>query len=70
MTKSQREAYKQFEQAMLIEINDNPSIDAGYEDAALGKELYRIVMQEFLRRLQQRVSRSDRPATGKSQMAG
>jgi glutathione synthase/RimK-type ligase-like ATP-grasp enzyme len=55
---------------MVIEINDNPSIDAGYEDAALGKELYRIVMQEFLRRLQQRVSRSDRPATGKSQTAG
>ena len=55
---------------MVIEVNDNPSVDAGYEDAALGKELYRIVMQEFLRRLQQRVSRSDRPAPSKSQTAG
>ena len=35
-------------------------------DSPMGRQ----VLQEFLRRLQQRVSRSDRPATGKSQMAG
>ena len=58
------------ERTMVIEVNDNPSVDAGYEDAALGKELYRIVMQEFLRRLEQRVSRSGPRATARSQAAG
>ncbi len=39
------------ERAVIIEINDNPSIDAGVEDAYLGDELYRIVMSDFVRRL-------------------
>lgn len=38
--------------AVVIEVNDNPSIDRGVEDKFLGDELYRIVMQEFLRRLE------------------
>ena len=38
-------------QPLIIEINDNPSIDAGYEDSYLGDELYRIIMDEFARRL-------------------
>lgn len=38
----------------VIEVNDNPSIDAGVEDKYLGKELYSIVMQEFANRLEQR----------------
>ncbi|MFZ5799240.1 MAG: RimK family alpha-L-glutamate ligase [Desulfobulbus sp.] len=38
----------------IIEINDNPNIDAGYEDRALGDELYRKVMEVFLRRLDTR----------------
>jgi glutathione synthase/RimK-type ligase-like ATP-grasp enzyme len=58
------------DRTMVIEVNDNPSVDAGYEDAALGKELYRIVMQEFLRRLEQRVSRSGPRPTARSQAAG
>jgi glutathione synthase/RimK-type ligase-like ATP-grasp enzyme len=37
--------------AVVIEVNDNPSIDRGVEDAYLGDELYRIVMGEFVRRL-------------------
>jgi glutathione synthase/RimK-type ligase-like ATP-grasp enzyme len=36
----------------VIEVNDNPNIDAGVEDAYLGEDLYRRVMQEFLRRLE------------------
>ncbi len=36
---------------LVIEVNDNPSIDAGYEDAYLGDELYRIILSEFIRRL-------------------
>ena len=35
----------------VIEINDNPNIDAGIEDAVLKDDLYRIVLQEFVSRL-------------------
>ncbi len=38
----------------VIEVNDNPSIDAGVEDMVLGDALYRRIMAEFVRRLEQR----------------
>lgn len=38
----------------VIEVNDNPSIDAGVEDEYLGKELYDQVMAVFAARLEQR----------------
>lgn len=38
--------------AYVIEINDNPSIEAGVEDAFLGKELYLKIMQTILQRIQ------------------
>ncbi|MGA8278306.1 MAG: RimK family protein [Rhodanobacteraceae bacterium] len=38
----------------VIEVNDNPSIDAGVEDAYLGADLYRRIMQEFLRRMERK----------------
>lgn len=38
----------------VIEINDNPSLDLGVEDLKLKDELYRIIMREFLRRLEER----------------
>lgn len=41
----------------VIEINDNPSLDAGVEDARLKDEFYRIIMREFLRRLESRNGR-------------
>ena len=37
---------------VVIEVNDNPSIDAGVEDVYLGEDLYLRIMQEFLRRLE------------------
>jgi glutathione synthase/RimK-type ligase-like ATP-grasp enzyme len=37
--------------AYVIEVNDNPSIDAGYEDALLGDGLYRRIMADLRRRL-------------------
>ncbi len=40
--------------AYVLEVNDNPSIDHGVEDAYLGEELYMQVMSEFLRRLERR----------------
>lgn len=36
---------------VVIEVNDNPSIDAGIEDAELGEALYDQVMAEFARRV-------------------
>jgi glutathione synthase/RimK-type ligase-like ATP-grasp enzyme len=38
--------------ALVIEVNDNPNLDAGYEDAVLGDELYLAVMRHFLKRLE------------------
>ncbi|HJP98720.1 MAG TPA: RimK family protein [Rhodanobacteraceae bacterium] len=40
------------DRTVLIEVNDNPSIDAGVEDGALGGELYRSIMAELLRRME------------------
>jgi glutathione synthase/RimK-type ligase-like ATP-grasp enzyme len=39
---------------VVIEINDNPSVDAGYEDRVLKDELYERVMRSFLDRLEAR----------------
>ncbi len=38
----------------VIEVNDNPSIEAGVEDKILKDELYQIIMKEFIRRLDMR----------------
>jgi glutathione synthase/RimK-type ligase-like ATP-grasp enzyme len=37
---------------VVIEVNDNPSIDAGYEDKLLGMELYDRIMAEFAKRIE------------------
>lgn len=41
-------------EALVIEVNDNPSLDWGIEDAFLGAELYDTVMAEFAARLRAR----------------
>lgn len=41
---------------VVIEVNDNPSLDAGYEDEYLGDELYRTILEEFVRRLERKRS--------------
>jgi glutathione synthase/RimK-type ligase-like ATP-grasp enzyme len=38
------------EQPIIIEINDNPSIEHGIEDKIMGNELYRIILREFTNR--------------------
>jgi len=38
----------------VIEVNDNPNIDAGVEDSALRDELYLRIMRVILRRIEQR----------------
>ncbi len=37
--------------AYVIEINDNPNIDAGIEDKMLGEDLYLLIMNDFLKRM-------------------
>ena len=39
---------------IVIEVNDNPSLESGYEDKVLGDELYLRIMQSFLRRIEER----------------
>jgi glutathione synthase/RimK-type ligase-like ATP-grasp enzyme len=51
----------------VIEINDNPSIDNGVEDAVLKDELYRMILKELLRRadepaMQRQAAPERRPA--------
>ncbi len=41
----------------VIEVNDNPNLDAGVEDVYLKDELYQRVMAEFVRRLDARRNR-------------
>lgn len=39
----------------VVEVNDNPNIDAGVEDAVLKDELYRAVIGSLVRRLEKRM---------------
>ncbi|MCA9299865.1 MAG: RimK family protein [Phycisphaerales bacterium] len=39
---------------LVIEVNDNPNLDAGVEDVILGDDLYLRLMQHFVRRLDTR----------------
>lgn len=61
----------------VIEINDNPNLDVGVEDAALGDGLYRLLLTHFLRQVEQRFSASrvvggldHQPALGLAVAAG
>ena len=38
----------------VIEVNDNPNIDAGMEDQILKDELYQTLMQSFIRRIEEK----------------
>jgi len=38
--------------AYVIEVNDNPNLDAGYEDAVLKDELYLKIMQSIYNRIE------------------
>jgi glutathione synthase/RimK-type ligase-like ATP-grasp enzyme len=42
------------DRVMVIEVNDNPNIEAGVEDKILGRELYRTIMQSFISRIERR----------------
>jgi glutathione synthase/RimK-type ligase-like ATP-grasp enzyme len=38
----------------VMEVNDNPNVDGGYEDKVLGKELYTRILGGLLRRIERR----------------
>jgi glutathione synthase/RimK-type ligase-like ATP-grasp enzyme len=40
------------DKVVVIEVNDNPNMDAGIEDAYLQDDLYSLVLEEFVRRLE------------------
>ncbi|ATJ81800.1 RimK family protein [Halomonas beimenensis] len=42
------------ERVLVIEVNDNPNVDAGIEDAVLGPALYERIMSVFLARMEAR----------------
>ncbi len=44
-------------QAYVIEVNDNPSIDAGYEDVLLKDSLYERIIEYFVAKLDRRKER-------------
>ncbi len=59
--------------AFVIEVNDNPNIDIGVEDAVLKDELYRAVLGELVRRLEKRMlpaAKDDAPTRTRLRLAG
>ncbi|MBS1146889.1 MAG: glutathione synthase/ribosomal protein modification enzyme (glutaminyl transferase), partial [Proteobacteria bacterium] len=42
----------------IIEVSDNPNVDAGNEDGVLKDALYREIMGSFVRRIEARKLRS------------
>jgi len=48
------------DKVVVMEVNDNPNLDAGCEDEVLGEELYLRVMESLLRRIEER-TRGGRP---------
>jgi len=44
---------------LVMEINDNPSVEVGYEDAHLKDELYLAIMRVFYERLERRGTREE-----------
>ncbi len=48
----------------VIEINDNPNVDAGIEDRVLGQELYDRIMRSLLERIEASKQRAEEEAAG------
>jgi glutathione synthase/RimK-type ligase-like ATP-grasp enzyme len=41
-------------QVVVMEVNDNPNVETGVEDGVLGADLYRLIMEEMVRRIELR----------------
>ncbi len=57
---------------LVMEVNDNPNIETGCEDAVLGNELYRAIMGWFRERLDARGAggTGDAPSAGSAERLG
>ncbi len=56
---------------MVIEVNDNPSIDAGIEDAVLGDGLYEAIIDELVARIERLKSPTqDRSRSARTSASG
>lgn len=42
----------------VIEVNDNPSVESGFEDSVIKDQLYKKVMEVFIKRVEQKKERS------------
>jgi glutathione synthase/RimK-type ligase-like ATP-grasp enzyme len=51
------------EGVFVIEINDNPSLERGVEDAVLKDDLYKTILREFVTRIENRTSGQSGPQT-------
>lgn len=49
------------ERFLVMEVNDNPNIDAGFEDKLLKEGLYLTIMREFRRRLDSNTAAAETP---------
>jgi hypothetical protein len=54
----------------VIEVNDNPNIDAGVEDAVLKDDLYRLILQDLIRRIEHRAQPPERVRNGAAAFPG
>ena len=57
-------------QVYVIEVNDNPNVDAGNEDAILGDALYREIAGVFMRRIGERAGSASGSAASAAAGAG
>jgi glutathione synthase/RimK-type ligase-like ATP-grasp enzyme len=48
---------------VVIEVNDNPNLDIGYDDAADGAAVYEDLIEFFVRRIEQAAPAEEAPAT-------
>jgi glutathione synthase/RimK-type ligase-like ATP-grasp enzyme len=55
---------------LVMEVNDNPNVDAGFEDAILGDRLYLTVMDWFRQRLDARGSETSPRGNGAAARGG
>jgi len=46
------------DECYIIEVNDNPSVESGFEDAVIKDRLYKRIMEVFIRRVEQKKERS------------
>jgi len=51
------------DRVVVIEVNDNPNIDANVEDARLGNELYEFLIGEFIRRIESPLQKPEEEKT-------